>query len=143
MNPSLTNPIAAATLTNEQWVALHVPRLAKIVPAYVEYETFLKKALRQMTDRLAPLAVVEARAKGVPSFAEKILRKRNTYQMPSDLLPPDPLVRITDLCGGRVICQTAAQVRAVCAWIEKAFIVANVTCIKYQTSLRYAVDQIA
>ncbi len=123
MNPSLTKPAAAMDLSNEHWVALHVPRFATIVPAYVEYETFLKKALKQMTSHVAPLAVVEARAKGVPSFAEKILRKRNTYQTPSDPQPPDPLVRITDLCGGRVICQTAAQVRAVCNWIEKAFII--------------------
>jgi ppGpp synthetase/RelA/SpoT-type nucleotidyltranferase len=123
MNLALTDPAAAAALTPEQWVALHVPRFAAVAPAYREYEDFLKLVLKRMTTKVAPMAVVEARAKGVPSFAEKILRKRDTYQTPRDLQPPDPLVRLTDLCGGRVICQTAAQVQAVCKWIEQAFVI--------------------
>jgi hypothetical protein len=40
-NPSLTNPIVAATLTDEEWVALHVPRFAAAKGAYEVYETFL------------------------------------------------------------------------------------------------------
>jgi ppGpp synthetase/RelA/SpoT-type nucleotidyltranferase len=123
MSNPLTDPAAAASLSPEAWVALHVPRFAAVAPAYTEYETFLKTALKRLANRVAPLAVVEARAKGLPSFAEKILRKRTTYQTPADPQVPDPLVRITDLCGGRVICQTAAQVQAVCKLIEKAFII--------------------
>ncbi|MFA5262255.1 MAG: hypothetical protein WC378_00410 [Opitutaceae bacterium] len=122
-NRYLTDPAAAKELSSEQWVALHVPRYAQAAPAYVEYEAFLKTVLRDICNKLAPLAVVEARAKGIPSFAEKVLRKRDSYQNPSDRLPPDPIVRLTDLCGGRIICQTAQQVHAVCLFIEKAFII--------------------
>ncbi|MBI5386198.1 MAG: hypothetical protein HZA90_16120 [Verrucomicrobia bacterium] len=119
----LNDPALASKLTDEQWVALHVPRFAHTAAAYAECETFLKSALKELAGQVAPLAVVEARAKGVASFAEKILRKRQTYQDPKDPLPPDPLVRLTDLCGGRIICQTAGQVQAVCRLIEKAFVI--------------------
>ena len=36
-------------------------------------------------------------------------------------LPTDPLERMTDLCGVRVITQTSDQVRAVCQFLEEAF----------------------
>src|ERR1019366_7282591 len=71
--------------------------------------------------QLAPLAIVNARVKSLASFADKILRKRPLYVDPKDPQPPDPLVRMTDLCGGRVITQTADEVVAVCAWIKQAF----------------------
>ena len=71
--------------------------------------------------RTAPLALIEARAKSVPSFAEKILRKRKAYMHPKGGLSADPLARMTDLCGGRVIAQTSDQVRVVCQFIEEAF----------------------
>lgn len=122
-NPALTDPTLACALTDEQWVALHVPRFAAAAPAYAEYESFLKLALKELAGRVAPLAVVEVRAKRVASVAEKILRKRETYQTAKDPLPPDPLVRLTDLCGGRVICHTAAQMRAVCQLLERAFVI--------------------
>ena len=70
---------------------------------------------------IAPLALIEARAKSVASFAEKILRKRKAYMHPKGTLPADPWLRMTDLCGGRVIAQTSDQVRAVCQFIEEAF----------------------
>ena len=41
----------------------------------VVYADFLKAVIRHGSSRLAPLAIIEARAKSVPSFAEKILRK--------------------------------------------------------------------
>ena len=40
---------------------------------------------------------------------------------PKGTLSSDPLARMTDLCGGRVIAQTSDQVRAVCQFIEEAF----------------------
>ncbi|MCF7733000.1 MAG: RelA/SpoT domain-containing protein [Akkermansiaceae bacterium] len=67
--------------------------------------------------------MVEVRAKGLPSLADKILRKRDTYQTAADPQAPDPLIRLTDLCGGRIICQTSAHVNAVCGIIEKAFVI--------------------
>lgn len=120
---ALTNSFAAATLSAEKWVALHVPRFANARSAYLKYCVFLEEVLREACRGLGCAPVLEVRAKSVASYAEKILRKRAKYQDARDPLPPDPLLRITDLCGGRVICQTAAEVRAVCAFIERAFAV--------------------
>lgn len=119
--PALDDPAAAAKLTDQAWVELHVPRFDSLRPRYLAYEKFLNDVLKDFCRRVAPLAIVQARAKGVPSFAEKILRKRKAYVDPADQLPPDPLVRLTDLCGGRVITQTSAQVKAIRRLIEQGF----------------------
>ena len=63
-----------AELSDEQWVALHVPRFLEIRPRYLQYADFLKAVIQNGSNRLAPLAIIEARAKSIPSFAEKILR---------------------------------------------------------------------
>ena len=117
----LASPSAAVALTDSEWMERHVPRYEKVLGAYTSYSEFLEKVLVKAKHRLAPLAFVEVRAKSVPSFAEKILRKRQDYQTPDSPLPPDPLVRLTDLCGGRVITQTAAEVKLICRLIEEAF----------------------
>jgi putative GTP pyrophosphokinase len=109
------------TFSDVEWVAVHVPRFVQVRPRYTKCELFLKEVLKQACAKLAPLAVIEARSKSVASFAEKILRKRKRYMDPKDPLPPDPLMRITDLCGGRVITQTSDQVHTVCEFIEQAF----------------------
>ena len=112
---------AWTTLSDESWVAVHVPRFVEIRPRYVVYAGFLHAVLKHGCGTLAPLALIETRAKSIPSFAEKILRKRKSYMQPKGTLSPDPLARMTDLCGGRVIAQTSDQVRAVCQFIEEAF----------------------
>jgi ppGpp synthetase/RelA/SpoT-type nucleotidyltranferase len=119
-NP-LTDPVAAEAMTDSEWVALHAPRFKDARPEFEAYERFLDAALKEACRKLAPLAIVNARAKCITSFAEKILRKRKLYTDPKDPHPPDPLVRMTDLCGGRVITQTAEHVERVCRFIEYAF----------------------
>jgi len=120
MNP-LTEVAAAGAMADSEWVALHVPRFKDARPCFEAYEKFLEATLKEACRKLAPLAIVNARAKSIASFAEKILRKRKLYTDPKDPHPPDPLVRMTDLCGGRVITQTADQVERVCRFIEDAF----------------------
>lgn len=71
----------------------------------------LEQVLRVMAARLAPLAIIQVRAKTIPSFAEKALRKGY----------PDPVDRFTDLCGARVITRTRGEVEAVARWIEEHF----------------------
>jgi ppGpp synthetase/RelA/SpoT-type nucleotidyltranferase len=110
-----------ATLSDEGWVALQVPRFVAIRPRYSLYAESLQSLLKLGCAKFAPLALIEARVKIVPSFAEKILRKRKLYMRPKGTLPADPLARLTDLCGGRVITQTSDQVQAVCQFIEEAF----------------------
>ena len=109
------------TLPAADWVALHVPRFTKIRCHYETYERFLRDVLQEACRKLAPLAIVDTRTKGVPSFANKILRKHALYVDPKDPLPPDPLLRITDLCGGRIITQTSDQLHAVCRFLEQTF----------------------
>lgn len=126
MNTTIPNdirndPAKWPDLSDEQWVALHAPRFKDARPGFEAYEKFLEAALKEACRKLAPLAIVNARAKSIASFAEKILRKRKLYTDPRDAHPPDPLVRMTDLCGGRVITQTAEQVERVCRFIEAAF----------------------
>ncbi len=79
------------TLSDAEWVALHVPRLAAIRPRYLAYADFLQAVLKHGCGKLAPLALIETRAKSIPSFAEKILRKRTAYMQPKGSLPADPL----------------------------------------------------
>ncbi len=114
-------PAAWVKLSDEDWVALHVPRFKQVRPYYAEYKLFLERILGQAAGKYAPLSIVGARPKAIPSFADKILRKRGLYTDPKDPLPPDPLVRMTDLCGARVITQTARQVERICAFIKEAF----------------------
>ncbi len=110
-----------STLSDIDWVKKHVSRFEEVLPLYAKYKEFLEAVLKEACNKLAPLAIVETRPKSRTSFAEKILRKRNRYIDPKDPLPPDPLVRMTDLCGGRVVVQASDQVSAVCRWIEQVF----------------------
>ena len=119
-NP-LIETAAAEALTDSEWAALHVPRFKKLHYRYEAYERFLNKALKTPCQKLAPLCVVSTRAKSLAGFAEKILRKRTLYTDPKLPCPPDPLLRMTDLCGGRVITHTSVEVEKVCAFIKAAF----------------------
>ena len=56
---------------------------------------------------------MQVRAKTVPSFAEKILRKRHKYR--------NPIAQLTDLCGGRVIVHTKAEVERIGAFLRGHF----------------------
>lgn len=109
------------TLPTEGWVAAHAPRFKETLKKYKVYAQFLEEVLKAACRKLAPQVIVTARPKGVASFAEKIIRKRKLYMDPRDPQPPDPLVRLTDLCGARVIAQTAEQVHTICQFIERAF----------------------
>ncbi len=95
------------------WVHRHVGRFSEVQPVFRLYAQTLQQVLAETCRKLAPLAIVQTRPKAIPSFAEKIVRKQGLYK--------DPLIDMTDLCGGRVIVHTADQVRAVCEFIEEQF----------------------
>src|SRR6266404_3154470 len=80
---------------------------------YKDYKVVLEKVLKQATQTIAPHAIVEARTKEIPSFAEKILRKWKEKQ--------DRAYQPTDLCGARVIVHTKAEVEKVCSFIRTHF----------------------
>ncbi|MFH1463075.1 MAG: RyR domain-containing protein [Pseudomonadota bacterium] len=102
-----------ALASDSEWVALHVPRFAAVRPRYAQYAGVLAGILQKAAKTLAPDAIVQTRPKAVASFAEKILRKRDHYD--------DPLVDMTDLCGGRVIVHTTAEVQRIADFIERHF----------------------
>jgi ppGpp synthetase/RelA/SpoT-type nucleotidyltranferase len=86
---------------------------AEVRPKFVTYAEALKRVLECACQVSFPDAFVQARAKTVSSFAEKVARKFHKYQ--------DGVHRMTDLCGARVIVQTAEQVRAIRSFIEANF----------------------
>ena len=96
-----------------QWVCEQIEKYQAVYPRYVAYAQTLRQVLQKAARQYAPLAVVQARAKTIASFAEKIQRKKTKYR--------DQVNQITDLCGGRVITHTQSEVKAVCDFIEKHF----------------------
>ncbi|MEO0082548.1 MAG: RyR domain-containing protein, partial [candidate division WOR-3 bacterium] len=58
-------------------------------------------------------AVVQSRAKSVPSFGEKVVRKYDKYQ--------DAVHQFTDLCGARIITLTQAEADRMCELIRASF----------------------
>jgi ppGpp synthetase/RelA/SpoT-type nucleotidyltranferase len=95
------------------WVADQVGMYAAAYPSYQRYAEVLFVVLRRAADSLAPLAIVQTRAKTISSFAEKVIRKRATR--------PDPVNQFTDLCGGRVIGRTRSEVDALSRYVVDHF----------------------
>ncbi len=94
-----------------------VTAYADVQPEYKVYADALKRVLERTCGAAFPEAMVQARPKAATSFAEKCVRKFQKY--------PDPVNQLTDLCGARVIVQTLTQVRAIRAFIEQAFMIAE------------------
>jgi ppGpp synthetase/RelA/SpoT-type nucleotidyltranferase len=91
------------------WHEAQVARYRDRRAVYEKLAGTLQEILEAAAARHAPGAVVQARAKTIASFAEKILRK-GTYD--------DPIRQLTDLAGARVVAYTQAHVDAVCRLIE-------------------------
>ena len=79
---------------------------------YKIYAKVLEKVFEKAMRALAPQAIVQARAKSVSSFAEKIVRKKKYT---------DPFAQMTDLCGARIITHTKADVLRIIEFIENNF----------------------
>lgn len=79
------------------------------------YADVLARILRAACAASYPEALVQARAKSLSSFAEKVARKYPKYR--------DAVNQFSDLCAARVVVQTAEQVKAVQMFIEANFTV--------------------
>jgi ppGpp synthetase/RelA/SpoT-type nucleotidyltranferase len=95
------------------WAAEQIEAYAELHPHYRRYAEVLEAVLRTAADRVAPLAIVQVRAKAVHSFAEKALRKRSGR--------PDPVHMFTDLCGARLIGRTRSEVDALGRFVVDSF----------------------
>jgi ppGpp synthetase/RelA/SpoT-type nucleotidyltranferase len=98
--------------TNE-WAHEQVAEYARRRAEYVLLGQVLEEVLTRAADTYAPLAIVQVRAKGIPSFAEKCLRKCHKYSQPVD--------QLTDLCGARIIVHTQEQVERISRFLEERF----------------------
>lgn len=92
------------------WLREQVNGFAKHRGTYELLAKTLEKILRRVCDRYAPTARVGVRAKSIASFAEKALRKFDKYK--------NPLQRMTDLAGARIVVYSLAEADAVCRFIE-------------------------
>jgi ppGpp synthetase/RelA/SpoT-type nucleotidyltranferase len=102
-------------MSQRDWLGRQVSRHRKLHPKYERLTAELDLRLRLAVQQVAPLSIVQVRAKSISSFAEKAIRKRDEFD--------DPINQFTDLCGARVITRTQAEVAAVCQWVEQAFII--------------------
>ncbi|MGF1613966.1 MAG: hypothetical protein ACFCVA_08650 [Gammaproteobacteria bacterium] len=84
-------------------------------PAYRRLASILSDILGETREVVGAPVIVQARAKDVGSFAEKIRRPGKAYCR--------PLEEITDLCGARVIVHTLSQATRICRFVESRFIV--------------------
>jgi len=98
---------------DQKRVLRQIKKYSALKPKYRKYAALLKVILENGARAVTPFYFIQAREKGVPNFAGKVLRKLGKYH--------DPLIDMTDLCGARVIVQTQEQVKAVCDYIEKMF----------------------
>jgi mutator protein MutT len=91
----------------------HIKTYRAAHPIFEGLAKHLTETLQEVSSALGLHCLVQARAKTIDSFAEKITRPGRVY--------PDPLRNLSDLCGARVICHTLAGVKAVAGAIETRF----------------------
>ena len=99
----------------------------KIRPVYEKFAVLLSQILQKAVDQLGYLAIVQVRAKKVVSFSNKIIMK-DKYQ--------NPLIDVTDLCGGRVIVHFQSQVAAVCEFIKNNFSIDEANSLDLKSRLK-------
>ncbi len=95
------------------WACEQIDKYREVSSRYLAYAQTLQQVLEKAARQCAPLAIVQTRPKSIASFAEKAQRKKAKYR--------DPVNRITDLCGGRVITHTQAEVKSISEFIENHF----------------------
>lgn len=100
---------------DRRWLVKQIAAYRAEQPTYKRYARVLMDVLRKACDLYAPLAIVQSRAKGVSSFAEKAVRKSDKYD--------DPAHQLTDLCGARVITRTLQEAKDICRFIRASMAV--------------------
>jgi ppGpp synthetase/RelA/SpoT-type nucleotidyltranferase len=97
------------------WIENQTNSYKKRYSDYKDYAELLKSLFQMMARKMEIYSIVQARAKEIASFSEKIVRKSTKFR--------DPVNQFTDLCGARIITQTQSQVRDVCAQVEELFLI--------------------
>lgn len=99
----------------QKWLREQLQEFIRVLPEYQTYARVLQAVLDKATKKYSPLAIVQTRPKSIASFGEKALRKKHVNRY------SDPVNRMTDLCGGRIIVPTLAEVEVICEFIENHF----------------------
>ncbi len=110
------------------WLYDQIGKYQGLQESFEKYAVVLGQILREAAKERAPLAIIETRAKKICSFAEKSQRKRDSLR--------DPVNQFTDLCGGRVITHTYAEVESICRFIENHFEIDAVNSVKISQRLK-------
>ncbi len=98
---------------SREWLESQVAEYTRLHTSFERLGSELERILGIAAKQHAPLSIIQTRAKKIPSFAEKCLRKAARYTMPAH--------ELTDLCGGRLIARTASELRAVSRFVEEHF----------------------
>ena len=100
-------------MIDKAWYTQHVNAYGEMRPRYQQMADCLEAVLREPAKVHSLSLIVQARAKDVASFAEKIQRPGKHYT--------DPLKQVPDLCAARAIAHTLTDVEIVCRYIEEHF----------------------
>ena len=103
----------------EEWIHKQINWYYRKRPHYWRCAKMLRKVLEHASRRYAPHAIIQARAKTIPSYADKIESRIDRYRQTDS--EGKPLHPVTDLCGVRVITYTLPQIKAICNFIENHF----------------------
>jgi ppGpp synthetase/RelA/SpoT-type nucleotidyltranferase len=99
----------------QKWLKEQLQKFIEILPRYQKYALVLQEVLDKAVKKYTPLAIVQTRPKSIASFGEKALLKKHVGRY------SDPVNRMTDLCGGRIIVPTKAEVGMISKFIEDHF----------------------
>jgi ppGpp synthetase/RelA/SpoT-type nucleotidyltranferase len=117
-------------MNDAKWHKDQVSKYHEQKPVYDHYARVLTEILRAAAELCAPQAIVQARAKSVPSFAEKAIRKAFKYD--------NPVEQLTDLCGARIIVHFQEQVEEICRLIRREFEIDEANSLDLRSRLRTA-----
>jgi ppGpp synthetase/RelA/SpoT-type nucleotidyltranferase/chaperonin cofactor prefoldin len=127
----------------KKWLEEQIEAFNDIRDNYITYTSFLENVLKLACEKVAPLAIVQTRAKTVHSFAEKAIRKLPMGEVLQTFTSEkqwkeyfNPVSEFTDLCGARVITQTYEEAERVCHFIRENFEIDQINSEDKKSQLR-------
>ena len=100
---------------DSDWLGQQIQQFREVRQRYDKLSVFLQECLAELCRQVGVEAIVSGRAKTLPSFAEKAIRKSAKYR--------DPIRQLTDLCGVRAIVETIADIEAIENILSKHFVI--------------------
>lgn len=101
--------------TDQEWLKEQLEKFREVRPCYQKYAEVLYQVLDKAVKKYTPLSIIQTRAKSIASFGEKAILKKRVGRY------SDPINRMTDLCGGRIILPTRTEVESISDFIKSHF----------------------